>query len=298
MKIAVTGASGFIGKHIVRLLAERGHTPVALVRSPGAEAETRAFDLLDASTFAPAVSGAEAVIHCAAYLPKNYADPDEARRCMDANALATLELLRTAASSGVRRFVYFSSNVYRQSASAVTEESPTYPVSHAPYYMMSKLTGEVWAEHFGRTSAMATVSLRVASVYGPGLGRGMIPTFVGKLLANERITLKDGGRFRSDLVDVADIAMLAALGAERDVRGIFNAGSGSTSSALEIVTALREILGVKSDIVDVEPANEGNAPLGFPALDITKARESLGYAPTPIDVSLRRYVEWHRTRNP
>ena len=297
MKVAVTGATGFIGRHLVRLLRAGGHHTRALSRSgtvDGAD-ETRPFDLSSATSFDEAVDGCEGVIHAAAYLPKNYSDPDEARRCLERNALATLDLLRASQRSTVKRFVFFSSNVYLQSSTPVAETAPTYPVTHAPYYMMSKLTGEVWTEHYGRTSSLATVSLRVASVYGAGLMRGMIPTFTDNLLLGKEVTLKDGGRFRSDLVYVEDVAGAAAEAIQRDVRGVFNIGSGATASALEIATAIARLTGADPALLRVEPAGEGAPPLGFSPLDITRARDELGYRPLSVDEALERYVDWHRS---
>ena len=289
MKVAVTGATGFIGRHLVRLLKTGGHHAIALSRSGAVDGadETRPFDLSSATSFDEAVDGCEGVIHAAAYLPKNYSDADEARLCLELNALATLELLRASQRGKVKRFVFLSSNVYLQSSTPVAETAPTYPVTHAPYYMMSK--------PYGRTSSLATVSLRVASVYGAGLRRGMIPTFTDSLLLGKEVTLKDGGRFRSDLVYVEDVAGAAAEAIQRDVRGVFNIGSGATASALEMATAIARLTGAEPAPLRVEPAGEGAPPLGFSPLDITRARDELGYRPLSVDEALERYVDWHRS---
>ena len=289
MNVGVTGATGFIGRHLVAALVARGHDVRSLVRP--------AFDLARPEGFADAVSGLDAVIHAAAYIPKSYTDPAEARPCLEYNALATLALLEAATRAGLRRFVYVSGNVYRQSAEPVREDAPTYPAGTASFYITSKLAGEIWTEHIAATSNLATVSLRVAAPIGPGLARGMVPTFTTNLLAGKPIVVKDGGRYRSDVVFVGDVATAAVAATERDgARGIYNVGSGTTSSSLEIARALLELTGATTAQLEIEPATGTAVALGFAPLDITRARSELGYAPVSLEQTLEAYVAWHRAR--
>lgn len=305
MKVAVTGATGFIGRHLVAALRARGHAVTALLRDVTAKTgadDVRGLDLARAAS-APeevdqAVLGIDAIVHAAAYLPKSYADAGEARACLEVNALGTLALLEGCVRNAVKRAIVFSSNVYGQGADPVTEDAPAYPAVHAPYYMMSKLCGEVWAEHFGRSGRLATASLRVASVYGPGLTRGMIPTFTSTLLQGKPVTIKDGGRYRSDLVYVGDVVDAATAALERDALGIFNVGSGTTSSSLEIAETLAKLTGAPRTLLQVEPANETAAPLGFAPLDVGRARRELGYSPRSVEHALRDYVAWYRDHPP
>ncbi|WIM13722.1 NAD(P)-dependent oxidoreductase [Enhydrobacter sp.] len=299
MKVAVTGASGFIGRHLVCSLRAHGHAVRSLVRdlstAPESD-ETRAIDLSFTGPLDEALAGVDAVIHAAAYLPASYADPGETRKLLEVNALGTLAVLEACVRNPVRKVIVFSSNVYRHGTDAVTEEAPTYPSVHAPYYMMSKLCAEVWADHFDRTGKLQTASLRLASVYGPGLERGMIPTFTATLVQGQPITIKDGGRYRSDLVFVGDVVEATERALLRDVHGIFNVGSGMTSSALEIAEALVTLTGASRDLLIVEPPASGPVAFGFAPLDITRAREQLGYAPCAIKDALCAYVDWYRSR--
>jgi UDP-glucose 4-epimerase len=299
MKVAVTGASGFVGRHLVRGLRAHGHAVRSLVRdlstAPESD-EARAVDLSSAGPLDEALAGVDAVVHAAAYLPASYADPGEARKLLEVNALGTLAVVEACVRTSVRKAVVFSSNVYRHGTDAVTEEAPTYPSVHAPYYMMSKLCAEVWADHFDRTGKLQTASLRLASVYGPGLERGMIPTFTATLVQGKPITVKDGGRYRSDLVFVGDVVDATERALLRDVHGVFNVGSGTTSSSLEIAEALVALMGASRDLLIVEPPASGAVPFGFAPLDVTRAREQLGYAPRAVKDALGAYVDWHRSR--
>ena len=186
--------------------------------------------------------------------------------------------------------------MYRHGTETVAEDAPTYPSVHAPYYMMSKLCAEVWADHFDRTGKLQTASLRLASVYGPGLERGMIPTFTAALVQGKPITIKDGGRFRTDLVFVGDVVDATERALIRDVHGIFNVGSGTTSSSLEVGEALVTLTGASPGLLIVEPPTSRAVPFGFAPLDITRARKQLGYAPRAVKDALGVYVDWYRSR--
>ena len=135
MKVAVTGASGFVGRHLVRGLRAHGHAVRSLVRdlstAPESD-EARAVDLSSAGPLDEALAGVDAVVHAAAYLPASYADPGEARKLLEVNALGTLAVVESCVRTSVRKAVVFSSNVYRHGTDAVTEETPTYPSVHAP----------------------------------------------------------------------------------------------------------------------------------------------------------------------
>jgi len=299
VRVAVTGASGFVGRHLVRGLRAHGHAVRALVRdlwtAPESD-EARAVDLPSAGPLDEALAGVDTVIHAAAHLPASYADPGEARKLLEVNALGTLAILESCVHTSVRKAVVLSGNVYRHGTHAVTEEAPAYPSGHAPYYMMSKLCAEVWADHFDRTGKLRTASLRLASVFGPGLERGIIPTFTATLVQGKPITVKDGGRYRSDFVAVEDVVDATERALLRDVHGIFNVGSGTTLSSLEIAETLVALTGASRDLLIVEPPASGAVPSGFAPLDVTRAREELGYAPRAVKDALRAYVDWYRCR--
>jgi nucleoside-diphosphate-sugar epimerase len=82
----------------------------------------------------------------------------------------------------------------------------------------------------------------------------------------------------------------------RDVHGIFNVGSGTTSSSLEIAEALVNLTGALPDLLIVEPPTSSAVPFGFAALDVTRARKQLGYAPRAVKDALGVYVDWYRSR--
>ena len=111
MKIALTGASGFIGLRVIEWLRCNGHMAVPLVRKPsGLFGEIVVGDLSAGPMSLAALTGADAVIHLAArthVARENEADPVAAYR--QANVLSTAYLLDAALDAGINRFVYISS---------------------------------------------------------------------------------------------------------------------------------------------------------------------------------------------
>src|SRR3954451_21075925 len=112
MRVLVTGGSGFIGSHVVDVLAARGHAPVIFdrVRSPHHERGSVPIvlgDATDVDLLATAMAGCDVVVHLAAMADVNdvQADPEGAE---EANGRATLAVLEAARRAGVGRVVYGS----------------------------------------------------------------------------------------------------------------------------------------------------------------------------------------------
>ena len=300
--LVITGATGFVGQRLVKKALDQEHRVEAWVRSPEKLEELKSSNLEiiqwranGEEAMASRLESVDAVVHLAAYLPPSYGDQNQAEECFRVNALGTLELLEACSEADVDKFVFTSSgNVYTPGHESVDENSPTYPSWRAPYYLTSKLSGEVFVDHFRRSDALeSTVILRPPAIYGPGMKGGVVPLFAQRLLAGEPIQVNDGGRHRVDLVFVDDVvdAILAAVA--RDVSGPFNIGSGTRPSILELAQSLVSICDVPEDLVEVEPASDGDEgdSTGFSGLDIQRARRELDYDPRSLEEGLRRYVD-------
>jgi UDP-glucose 4-epimerase len=298
-RIAVTGAGGFVGQRLVRALREAGLAVHPILRSSGragtADPDVRVVDLeqpaLLAAALDHALAGVSAVVHLAAYVPAQHGDPAVAERCLRVNALGTLALLEAAVRTGVRRVVYTSSgNVYLPQPRAVTESDPLYPSLRAPYYLASKLTGEIYVDHFARAGHVDAAILRVSSVYGPGMAAvGLVPTLAARLRAGEPVRLQDAGRYTADLVHVDDVVAAIQATVTRGAAGAFNVGAGASATSREVAEALCDCLGVGRERIELEPA-AGDGPRGFSALDVSRARAELGYAPRDLRAGIASYA--------
>ncbi len=292
MKVGVTGANGFVGARILAKLGERGHAVVPLVRRPETMNDARWLDLAnggDVDAITAALDGLDAVIHGAAHLPQSYADPAEARACLDVNALGTLTVLEACTRAKVGRAVALSTNLYRLSELPVDEQAPIEPTSRASFYMVSKAAGDFWANHFAEQGRLSVAVLRLASVYGPGLLRGMIPTFADALARRQPINVQGGDRYRADFVYVDDVADAVVAAVERSASGAFNIGSGVASTPLVCAELLAELLDAPSSLLDIKPAVDGPVQ-GFSPLAIGRASRELGFSPRTLRQGLADYV--------
>lgn len=168
--VLVTGAGGFIGRHLVDALAERGAAVRALdlhlgALPPGVEGIVA--DVGDPHACRSALDGADTVYHLAAcHLGVRTPEAEFER----VNVRAAADLVRRAAEAGVRRFVHCSSvGVYGRIASPpADEDSPCRPTLA---YERTKLAGEAAVLAAAEEVALETVVLRPAWVYGPGCPR-------------------------------------------------------------------------------------------------------------------------------
>lgn len=293
-RVALTGATGTIGSRLLRALREAGDETIVLAR-PGAGSGALRGDgvrVVDWELDAPAVPadalrGVDALVHLAAYIPPRMDDPAHAEACMRRNALATLALLQAARDAGVRRFVYFSSGqVYQRQERPVRESDPVYPAARAPYYLASKVAGEVYASHFGATGALDVAVLRVASVYGPG-GHGLVTRFLAQAAAGEPIVLVNEGRYRVDLVHVDDVVDAALRVLRAGATGVFNVGSGRGAMIRDVAVEALRLCGADASLLQSRP---GPDDPGFSALDVRRAVKELGYAPVPLAQGMARCI--------
>lgn len=175
-KILVTGASGFIGSHIIAELASRGDSVRALYRRQNPPEELRATagkegndvelfnaDLCDESRVLHAVQGIDVVIHTAA-LASDWGKLD---LFIKENFNATVSLLKAARDAGVKSFIYFSSAVVHGFGPHIdTDESgPYYPIKY-PYQISKRMTEEYVLRQ--NSDTFQVTILRPCNVYGPG----------------------------------------------------------------------------------------------------------------------------------
>ncbi len=169
--VALTGATGFIGRHLLQRLPQRGyHLRVLLRRStvlPAGCASAVIGDLARPLNMAAALEGADAVIHSAGLDPTMSGLPEEDYRSLDTEA--TLMLARAAQRAGVKRFVFLSSIAAQSGSHAeqvLTEQLEPRP---AESYGRSKLAAEQGLAQLD----LNWVALRLVLVYGPGVKGNM-----------------------------------------------------------------------------------------------------------------------------
>ena len=173
MKVAVTGATGFVGRAVIEALREAQLLPIPIVRKTAGLAHERIIGEINPTTvWTDVLTEVDVIIHLAArvHVMKDQAlDPLAAFRAV--NSLATINLARQAQICGVKRMIYVSS------AKVLGEESPPNgqfepddPMAPEDAYAISKAEAETGLQAFNQAGALEVVIVRPPLVYGPGVG--------------------------------------------------------------------------------------------------------------------------------
>ncbi len=320
--ILVTGAAGFIGNHVARLLLERGEAVRALVRptsSPrpleGLKIDVCAGDLRDPEAVQSAVSGCRQIYHVAADYRLWARRP---RDLYESNVAGTRNLLAAAGEAGVERVVYTSTVGtvgLPADGSLGTEDSPVSLDDMVGHYKRSKFLAEQAALEFAANGLPVTIVNPTAPVGE----RDFKPTPTGRIvrdfLAGRMPAFLDTGL---NLVDVRDAArghLQAAqkgrpgerylLGAEnltlQEILDRLAAISGRPAPAMRMPYALALAAGAVSTAWAAVTGVEPRVPLEGVRMarkkmfvDTSKARKELGFEPGPVNAALERAAAWFR----
>jgi UDP-glucose 4-epimerase len=305
MDCLVTGGAGFIGSNLVDALVARGDRVVVvdnlstgkrenLAGALAAGAELCEADVRDAPALTEVFAQArpQLVFHLAAQIDVRHSVSDPAADAA-ANVLGAINVLVAAHAHGATRVVNTSTGGGLYGDADVLPTPEDHPIRPLAPYGQSKLAAEGYFELFDRLYGISTVSLRYGNVFGPRQDvhgeAGVVAIFCGCLLEGRVPQIFGDGRQTRDWVDVADVVAANLLAAGSELTGPVNIAGGEETSVLDLVEALRDVGGPRG-LVLADPAFLPGRPgeVGRSRLDITVARERLGWAPT---VSLRDGLE-------
>jgi nucleoside-diphosphate-sugar epimerase len=284
--ILVTGATGFIGRRLLALLAP-DHDLVALARGAPPEAVAahatwvRA-DLarpLDPATLPARV---DTIVHLAqSYRFREF--PAGARDVVAINVDAVAALADYAVGAGARRFVLASTGgVYAFRDEPLREDAQVAP---AGFYAASKLAAEVLLAPYA--ALFETTVLRPFFVYGAGQRGMLVATLAERVLRGEQVTIDGDPGLRINPVHVRDAARaVAAAVAAGAAPGVVNIAGGEIVTLTQVVEGLAAAAGVEPRI-----EYDGRGPAGHLVADTTRMRDVLGITPeVGVDEGLRDVV--------
>lgn len=330
MKILVTGAAGFIGYHVSRLLLERGEEVVGVdnlndyydvslkearlarlvagkgfrfVRLDVADREGMA-ELFRRERF-------QRVIHLAAQAGVRHSLKDP-HAYIDANVVGFMNVLEGCRHHEVEHLVYAStSSVYGANTRMPFSEhqGTNHPLA---IYAATKKANELMAHSYSHLFGLPTTGLRFFTVYGPwGRPDMALFLFTCKILAGEPIEVFNYGRHKRDFTYVDDIAEGVVRACDKIAEPnpnwnsddpdpasssapyrIYNIGNNRPVDLLRYIEVLEECLGRKAER-KLLPLQPGDVPDTY--ADSSALVEAVGYKPdTPVEVGVARFVEWYR----
>lgn len=282
MRIAVTGAGGFMGRYLVPSLALQGHHVVALGRQQAglthlAEANVSllASDYSQAALL-EALNGVDAVVHLAGRRTLRE-DPSLAvSPFVDANILLTEHLLRAAQHCGVRKVVMASSiAVYSKHNGLPYKESES--VRGLNPYGLSKIAGENLLSQWADVVGGSAISLRLAASYGFGERiSAVLMRFIDRAGRGEPLVVDGAVNTAIDQLYVRDAVSAITQALSSDVSGNFNIGAGQAFTLKDMALATSKAFGGASEVHLNGPVL-AQAPTPF--MDITLARQHLDWTP-------------------
>jgi dihydroflavonol-4-reductase len=325
----VTGATGFLGSHVARVLADQGAELRLLVRptsnlknlegllSPGNKAEAATGDLRDAASLEKAMAGCDTVFHVAADYRLWVRDPAEMYK---SNVEGTRAILEAARKNGVRRVVHTSSVAtigFRKDGHPADEDSPVSLADMIGPYKRSKFMAEQIALEAGR-SGMDVVTVNPTTPVGE---QDVKPTPTGRIVV-DFLKRKFPAYVETglNLVDVKECARGHVAALERGRSGERYILGGENLTLKQVLDKLSKITGLPSPTLKlpylvafaagvVDEAITGRLLHREPRATVdtvrmgrkmmfassAKAERELGWKIVPVEDALRRAVEWFRT---
>lgn len=286
MKIAITGASGFIGKYIVDHFVQKEAEVVVIGRSKERLDRCFADNVLkyesdySLKSLTNILEDIDVVIHLAATLLSRDTHPFKLSQFFEGNLLATEKLFLAAQQNRISRICQTSSiNVYSNSNKLpFSEDEPPVP---ANIYGVSKLACEHLADLFSTRTDLKITTLRLARLFGYGEREGLV--FMKYMsLAKQKLPLEIWGTGTTsiDYIYIKDVVSAIEKAIKADApHGTFNIGSGRSYSVNEIAETINQIFDNTGNIEFDTSKKEG----GFNIyMDCSKAHKFLDWKPVWI----------------
>jgi nucleoside-diphosphate-sugar epimerase len=292
VRVLISGAAGFVGRHLAISLARSGNDVVALVRrTRPAGLDRRAGLRVACADLAQAqhlpAGPFDAVVHCAAAIPARVPDDDELFRI---NVEGSRRLFEHAAHTGAEAIIFCSSMAVYGHVDVDMVDADT-PMHDANAYGRAKHECERLLAGLSRAHArLRTVSIRLPGVVGPGSHDNFLSDTMARLVAGETAVVRNPDSLFNNVVHVDDFARFAEtllVSLPRGHRAI-TIGAGTPLPIREVVAIMQA--SARSGAVRYEHG-------GRPFLISSDHARLLGYRPASVRDSVERFARGHVTES-
>jgi CDP-glucose 4,6-dehydratase len=301
--VLVTGASGFIGSHLVDALSDRKADVFVLVHNVvqktwGSNIRTIRGDITDGKLLHSTLAsyGIEQVFHLAAQTQVTRAldDPFYTHTANVGGTLVLLEEVRFNKRTVKHVCIASSDKAYGTGGGSSYVESA--PMRGGYPYDVSKSCADLISQMYLNTYDLPISISRSGNVYGGGdfnWGR-LIPGIIKHLYYGKQFVFRSNGSLRRDYIYVDDAVDSYLKMAEQNATGAFNFGSNIATSAREMYELIAYLMDTPDDeqpVFGEEDVNE----IGVQLLDSRKANNKLGwYCNTELESGLLQTISWYR----
>jgi nucleoside-diphosphate-sugar epimerase len=276
LQVLVTGASGFVGRAVVRELLRRGHavtaTTTRLVASLPSDPKLCwvEWDALRQSLPAVAWETTDAVLHLACPAGP-FAFPGCAPALYELTVAASFRLLEKARQAGIPRVLLASTgDVFGNREEPATEDDTDYRPNS--FYGSAKACAEVLFRSY--SPVLSTAILRIYHPYGPGGDRFLINRMVGRVAQGQEITLEGPNGIQLNPVWNEDLAVGIRLAVESAASGVFHFAGPDLVTLREMLEMIGALIR-RPPVLRVKPVTAVAQHAGLCA----QTRARLGYAP-------------------
>lgn len=275
MKVLVTGASGFLGRHVVSGLQRDGHDVTGLDLTDADDPNLRfvVADLRDADQVAAAVRGHDVVCHIGA-IGDVYLAGEQPSLAAAVNVVGTSNIANAAVASDTR-VVYASTwEVYGEVLYEPIDED--HPLNPDHPYNITKLAGESMLMAASRLSGLSVLALRLGTAYGSGLRpNSVFRIFIDRARRGEPIKILGDGLQSRQFVHARDIARAFSMACTSDISGI--ALNTVATEPITIKQLAETVVSRFPTAIEYGPSRPGDVP---PALvSSERIGEVLGWKP-------------------
>ena len=263
-KILVTGASGFVGSHLVEKLLQKGYSVKCFIRYNSKydigflnEIDTQLFneleiirgDLRDYHAIKDAMKCIDIVFHLGALIaiPYSFMNPKDV---IDTNVLGTLNILNSTRDLSIDKIIHTStSEVYGTAKYIPMDEN--HPLQAQSPYAASKISADKLAESYYCSYNLPISTIRPFNIYGPRQSaRAVIPTIISQALTQKHIKLGNLTPTR-DFTYVSDTveAFIKIAESDNTTGKVYNIGSTKEISIGEIAKKICKLTNIKYDII-------------------------------------------------